>query len=48
VICLSAEWFALFKVAQYLWRWSSKAASALVRILHPSRPSAALLTETKN
>jgi hypothetical protein len=48
VICLSAECFALFKVAQNLWRWSSKAASALVRILHPSQPSAALLTETKN
>ena len=48
VICLSAECFALFKVAQFLWRWSSKAASALVRILHPSQPSATLLTETKN
>ena len=40
VICLSAECFALFKVAQFLWRWSSKATSALVRILHPSQPSA--------
>jgi hypothetical protein len=48
VICLSAECFALFKVAQFLWRWSSKAASALVRILHPSQHSATLLTETKN
>jgi hypothetical protein len=48
VICLSAECFALFKVAQFLWRWSSKAASALVRILHPSQPSTTLLTETKN
>jgi hypothetical protein len=42
VICLSAECFALFKVARFLWRWSSKAASALVRILHPSEPSATL------
>jgi hypothetical protein len=48
VICLSAECFALFKVAQFLWRWSSKAASGLVRILPPSQPSATLLTETKN
>jgi uncharacterized SAM-binding protein YcdF (DUF218 family) len=48
MICLSAECFALLKVTQFLWRWSSKAASALVRILHPSQPSAAVLTETKN
>ena len=48
VICFSAECFALFKMAQLLWRWSSKAAIALVRILHPSQPSATLLTETKN
>jgi hypothetical protein len=48
VICLSAECFALFKLAQVLWRWSSRAASALVRSLHPNQPSAALLTETKN
>jgi hypothetical protein len=48
VICLSAECFALFKVSQFLWRLSSKAASALLRALHPSRPSAALLTEGKN
>ena len=48
VICLSAECFALFKMVQFLWRWSSKAAIALVRILHPSQPSATLLTETKN
>lgn len=48
VICLSAECFALFKMAQFLWRWSGKAAIALVRFLHPSQPSAALLTETKN
>ena len=48
VICLSAECFALFKVAQFLWRWSSKAAIALVRYLRQSQPSATLLTETKN
>jgi hypothetical protein len=35
-------------VAQFLWRWSSKAACALVRILHPSQPSTTVLTETKN
>jgi hypothetical protein len=40
VICLGAECLALFKVAQFLWRWSRKAAIALVRILHPSQPSA--------
>ena len=48
VICLSAECFALFKVVQFLWRWSGKAAIALVRILHPSQPSETLLTEAKN
>jgi len=48
VICLSAECFALFKMTQFLWRWSSKAAIALVRFLHPSQASATLLTETKN
>ena len=48
VICLSAECFALFKMAQFLWRRSSNAAIALVRFLHPSQPSATLLTETKN
>ena len=48
VICLAAECFALFKLAQFLWRWSSKAAIALVRILHPGQSSATLLTETKN
>jgi hypothetical protein len=51
VICLSAECFALFKLAQFLWRWSRNAAIALVRILYPSQPSqpsATLLTETKN
>ena len=47
VICLSAECFALFKMTQFLWRWSSKAAIALVRFLHPSQPSVTLLTETK-
>jgi hypothetical protein len=40
VICLGAEFLALFKVAQFLWRWSRKAATALVRILRPSQPSA--------
>ena len=44
VICLSAECFALFRVAQFLWRWSRKAAIAFVRILHPSQPSTTLLT----
>jgi hypothetical protein len=34
-----AECLALFKVAQFLWRWSTKAAIVLVRILHPSKPS---------
>ena len=48
VICLSAECFALLKMAQFLWRWSSKAAIALMRILYPRQPSATLLTETKN
>jgi hypothetical protein len=38
----------LFKVAQFLWRWSGKAALAIVRIAHPGQPSSALLTETKN
>lgn len=47
-ICLIAECFALFKTAQFLWRWSSKAAIALVRILHPRQPSTILLTETRN
>ena len=47
-ICLIAECFALFKVGQSLWRWSGKAALAIVRISHPGQPSAALLTETKN
>ena len=48
VICLSAECFVLFKVAQFLWRSSSKAAITLVRIVHSSAPSDTLLTETKN
>jgi hypothetical protein len=48
VICLSAECLAVFKIAQFLWRWSSKASIALVRIVHPSEPTATLLTETKN
>jgi hypothetical protein len=47
VICLGAECFALYKVAQFLWRWSSEATIALVRILHPGQSSATLLTETK-
>lgn len=48
VICLSAECFVLFKVAQFLWRSSSKAAIAWVRIVHASEPPDTLLTETKN
>jgi hypothetical protein len=48
VICLSAECFALFKVGPVSVAMGRKAASALVRALHPSQPSAALLTETKN
>jgi len=32
VICLSAECFALFKIAQFLWRWSGKASIALGRM----------------
>ena len=48
VICLAAECFALFKLGQFLWRWSSKAAIALLRILHPGQSSTHLLTETKN
>ena len=48
MVCLGAECFALFKLAQFLWRWSSKAASALLRILHPGQSTATLLTETKN
>ena len=47
-ICLLAECFALFKAAQFLWRWSSKAAIAILRILNSSQPSPPLLTETKN
>ena len=47
-ICLMAECFALFKVGQSLWRWSGKAALAIVRIAHPGQPSPALLTGTKN
>lgn len=48
MICLSAECFALFKVAQFLWRSSSKAALAILRTAHPGHSSPALLTETKN
>jgi hypothetical protein len=48
MICLSAECFALSKVAQFLWRWSSKAALAILRTAHPGHSSPALLTETKN
>ena len=47
-ICLIAECFALFKVGQLLWRWSGKAALAIVRISQPHQSSSALLTETKN
>ena len=47
-IFLIAECFVLFKVAQFLWRWSGKAALAIVRIFHSGQPSPALLTETKN
>jgi|HubBroStandDraft_5_1064220.scaffolds.fasta_scaffold443883_2 hypothetical protein len=39
VICLSAECFALFKVAQSLWRWSGKAVLAILRIAHSGQPS---------
>jgi hypothetical protein len=47
-ICLIAECFALFKVVHLLWRWSGKAALAILRVAHPGQPSPALLTETKN
>ena len=47
MICLSAECFALFKVAQFLWRWSRKAAIALVRIFRPEPTIRDFLTETK-
>ena len=47
-ICLIAECFALFKVGQSLWRWSGKAALAIVRISQHDQLSSALLTETKN
>ena len=38
-ICLIAECFVLFKVAQLLWRWSGKAALAILRIAHSGQPS---------
>jgi hypothetical protein len=47
-ICLIAECFALFKMAQLLWQWSGKTALAILRIAHPGQPSSALLTETKD
>ena len=47
-ICLIAECFVLFKVAQFLWRWSGKAALAIVRISQPHQSASDLLTETKN
>jgi hypothetical protein len=47
-ICLIAECFALFKVAQLLWRWSGKASLAIVRISQPHQSSSDLLTESKN
>jgi hypothetical protein len=47
-ICLIAECFALFKVTQLLWRWSSKAALAILRIVRPSHSSPAILTGTQN
>jgi hypothetical protein len=47
-ICLVAECFVLFKVAQLLWRSSRKAALAILRIAHSGQPSPSLLTETKN
>jgi hypothetical protein len=46
--CLIAECFVLFKVTQLLWRWSGKAALAIVRIFQPHQVSSALLTESKN
>ena len=50
VICVSAECFALFKMAQNSVAMEQQSGDcfALVCILHPSEPSAALLTETKN
>jgi len=47
-ICLIAECFALFKLAQSLWRWSGKAALAIVRISQHHQSPSSLLTETKN
>jgi len=47
-ICLIAECFALFKVAQSLWRWSGKGALAIVCISQHHQSSSALLTEAKN
>lgn len=48
LICLVAEDFALFKAVQFLWRWSSRAAIAILRICFPDQTSSDLLTENKN
>ena len=38
-ICLVAECFAFFKVAQLIWRLSGKAALAILRVGHSGQPS---------
>lgn len=48
LICLIAEGFALFKAIQMMWRCSSRAALAILRICFPDQPSPDLLTENKN
>ena len=48
LICLIAEGFALFKAVQLLWRWSSRAALAILRIYFSDEPHPDLLTENKN
>jgi hypothetical protein len=47
-ICFIAECFAFFKVTQLLWRWSIKAALAILRIVCPSHSSPAILTRREN
>jgi len=48
LICLIAEGFALFKATQLMWRWSNRAALAILRIWFPGQATQDLLTESKN
>lgn len=47
-VCLAAELFAVFKLAQAIWRLSGRIARALLRVTPTKTSAPALLTEVKN